>query len=82
MAGRPEGSTPEAPRPAEPPRDDAASPANATPGASPARKEGVEAAEPASPSPPSTQPKNLETLDSLEEEMAKLLGRPVPRRDG
>ncbi|HEX4765561.1 MAG TPA: hypothetical protein VH414_04710 [Lichenihabitans sp.] len=27
-------------------------------------------------------PKNLETLESLEEEMAKLLGRPAPRRDG
>ena len=27
-------------------------------------------------------PGRAETLESLEEEMAKLLGRPVPRRDG
>ena len=32
----------------------------------------------AQPSPP----KNIETLESLEEEMAKLLGRPTQRRDG
>ena len=32
------------------------------------------------PAPPA--PKSLETLESLEEEMAKLLGRPAPRRDG
>jgi flagellar protein FliO/FliZ len=32
--------------------------------------------------PPAAPPKNVEMIESLEEEMAKLLGRPAPRRDG
>ncbi|WP_237481782.1 hypothetical protein [Lichenibacterium dinghuense] len=38
----------------------------------------VDEAAPAIPTPN----RNIESLESLEEEMAKLLGRPTPRRDG
>ena len=45
----------------------------------------VRITEPASPrveAQPPTPVRNIESLESLEEEMAKLLGRPAPRRDG
>ncbi len=78
---RTEGARPE---PAAPPSPPAV--ANAGPGTEPEPRvargpetpPGARTDAPAAPTPPRT----IETLESLEEEMAKLLGRPAPRRDG
>ena len=85
---RPARSLPTRPEPArdEPPRADPAG-APDLPGATgPDAEPDTRARGPEAPvrrvEPPAGAPKNIETLESLEEEMAKLLGRPAPRRDG